>query len=312
MTNRVIRFLAPIAIVVCMVFATTTAAYATPHGAPPAGFTSASARVDGSSLHYVRGGHGPAVILLHGFPEDWSEYQAIMPELAKRFTVVAIDLPGIGRSAPPTGGYDAPNLAARIHGLSEALHLDRPYLVGHDLGGIVAYAYIRQFPGALRGAMIIDVPMPGVAGWDESTTGLWHIGFIQTPGLAEKLVPGRQDAFLGWFYDMGKFSQAEREYYAKAYRAPQLHSAFEIYRAFPKDVEWNAAQTTPNSVPLVFAVGAKSFFAARQQTFIDGYRAKGMTHVEAAQIPDASHYVVADNPDGVAALIEKHAAENAR
>jgi len=103
MTNRVIRFLAPIGIVVCMAFAATTAAYATPHGAPPAGFTSASAHVDGSSLHYVRGGHGPAVILLHGFPEDWSEYQAIMPELAKRFTVVAIDLPGIGRSAPPTG-----------------------------------------------------------------------------------------------------------------------------------------------------------------------------------------------------------------
>jgi pimeloyl-ACP methyl ester carboxylesterase len=302
MTNRIIRSLTPIAIAALVALAATVAAHATPHGTPPAGFTSASARINGSSLHYVRGGHGQAVILLHGFPEDWSEYQAIMPELAKRFTVVAVDL----------GGYDAANIATQIHGLSEALDLDRPYLVGHDLGGIVAYAYIRQFSDSLRGAMIIDVPMPGVAGWDEATTGLWHIGFIQTPGLAEKLVPGRQDAFLDWFYGMGKFSQAERKYYAKAYRAPQLHSAFEIYRAFPKDVEWNAAQTKPNPVPLVFAVGAKSFFAARQQTFVDGYRAKGMTHVEAAQIPDASHYIVADNPDGVAALIEKHAAETAR
>ncbi|WP_263487505.1 MULTISPECIES: alpha/beta fold hydrolase [unclassified Mesorhizobium] len=69
-------------------------------GAPPLGFTSAKVRVNGTSLHYVRGGEGPAIILIHGMPEDWTEYQAIMPRLAKRFTVVAVDLPGIGKSAP--------------------------------------------------------------------------------------------------------------------------------------------------------------------------------------------------------------------
>ena len=50
--------------------------------------------------------------------------------LAQRFTVVAIDLPGIGKSAPAIGGYDAANLAAHIHGLADALKLDRPSLVG--------------------------------------------------------------------------------------------------------------------------------------------------------------------------------------
>lgn len=284
----------------------TPVASASAQGEPPSGFTSGT--VEANGLHYVRGGHGPAIVLLHGFPEDWTEFRAIMPTLAKRFTVVAVDLPGIGESSASHGGYDAPTLAAEIRTLTKALKLERLYLVGHDLGGIVSYAYIRRFPDDLRGAMILDVPVPGVAGWDESTRGLWHIGFIQTPGeLAEKLVDGRQAYFLGWCYDQGRFSPEERSYYVGRYGARQLHAAFEIYRGFPKDGEWNAAETTSNSTPLLVVVGEKSFFAAYQKTFLDGYRARGMTHVEGAMIPSAGHYVVADNPTGVAETVERYA-----
>ena len=207
--------------------------------APPAGFSFGNAQVNGTSLHYVRGGQGPAVILIHGFPEDRVEYRAIMSRLAQRFKVVAVDVPGIGGSAPANGGFDTANLAAHIHGLAEALNLERPYVVGHDLGGYVTYAYVRRFPDALRGVMILDVPMPGLAGADEGVSGLWHIGFIQTPGLTEKMVPGRQDA-------------------------------------------------------------------SRLQTFVEGYRAEGMSHVEGEHIPGAGHYVVADNPQAVADLIERY------
>jgi pimeloyl-ACP methyl ester carboxylesterase len=277
-------------------------------GTPPPGFSAGDAQVSGTSLHYVRGGNGPAVILVHGFPEDWVEYRAIMPRLAQRFTVIAVDLPGVGHSAPEAGGYDAANLAAHIRGLTEALKLDRPYIVGHDLGAIVAYAYARQFPDTLRGAMLLDTPVPGIGGSGEAGGGFWHIGFIQAPGgLAEKLVTGRQEAFLGWFYDLGKFTPEERAYYAEAYGAPQLHAAFEIYRALPKDGEWAAAQTGPNSVPLVVAVGETSFFGPLLPKFEAGYRAKGMAHVESARIAGAGHYIAADNPDGTAELIERYA-----
>src|SRR5262245_13592766 len=64
------------------------------------GFTSNTAQVNGTTLHYVRGGNGPVLILLHGFPEDWYEFRLMMPRLAKSFTVVAIDLRGVGESAP--------------------------------------------------------------------------------------------------------------------------------------------------------------------------------------------------------------------
>jgi pimeloyl-ACP methyl ester carboxylesterase len=276
-------------------------------GAPPPGFTSASARVNGSSLHYLRGGSGPSLILLHGFPEDWVEYRAIMPRLAKHFTVVAVDLPGIGKSEPPSGRYEIPGIAGDVHALAKTLKLERPYVVGHDVGGHVAYAFVRQFPDDLRGAMILDVPMAGLLGAQEAGVGFWHVGFILEPGLAEKLVPGRQATFLGYFFDMGKFTPAERAYFASAYQTPQLHAAFQIYRAMPKEAEWSAAQTEPNNVPLAVAVGDMSPFAKFLPAFIEGYRAKGMSLVEGATITGAGHYVVADNPSGVAELIERFA-----
>jgi pimeloyl-ACP methyl ester carboxylesterase len=308
--HRVTRIAIACAALIAISVAAQAAAPAPP-GQTPAGFTSHDVQVNGSSLHYLRGGEGPALILLHGFPEDWAAWQAIMPRLAKGFTVIAVDLPGLGRSGPPPKGYDGASLAAQIHGLAQALQLERPYLVGHDFGGLIAYAYIRSFPETLRGAMILEAPMPGLAGSEEAGKGMWHVGFMQVPGLPEKLVPGREAAFLGWFYDLGTFTPEERQYYIEAYGEPQLKAAFEIYRALPQAAEWNAARTEPNSVPLVIGVGEKSFFAKLLPVFVEGYRVKGMAQVEGARIPGAGHYLLADNPQAVADLIEKHAVTDA-
>jgi predicted alpha/beta-fold hydrolase len=129
------------------------------------GFISDAAQVNGTTLHYVRGGTGPAVILLHGFPEDWYAYHSVMPMLAKQFAVVAVDLRGIGGSAVTTDGYGAANMAEDVHDLAEQLRLDRVYVVGHDIGGMVAYAFVRRYPETCRGVMFIDVPVPGVGPW---------------------------------------------------------------------------------------------------------------------------------------------------
>jgi pimeloyl-ACP methyl ester carboxylesterase len=220
----------------------------------------------------------------------------------------SVDLPGIGKSSPSATGYDTAHMAADIHTLVCALNLEQPYIVGHDLGGLTTYAYVRQFPGTLRGAMILDIPIPGLDGWEEATSAFWHIRFIQEPGeFAEKLVVGRQEIFLGWSFAMGAFTADERNHYVESYGAPQIHAAFEIYRAFPEDSEWNAAKTDPNDTPLVVAVGEKSFFAKLLPTFVDGYRAKGMSRVDGIQIPGSGHCVLADNPEAVAEVIEKYA-----
>jgi pimeloyl-ACP methyl ester carboxylesterase len=281
----------------------------------PKGFASETATVSGATVHYVRGGNGPPIILIHGFPQDWFEYRAIMPRLAKRFTVIAVDLRGIGGSKATKGEYDAVAMAEDIDQLMTSLKLQqRVYVVGHDIGGQVAYALVRRHPQALRGAMILDSPIPGVAGWDESMKGpgLWHVGFMQVPGLAEKLVEGHQADYFGYFFSFSKFPPAEQAHYVKAYANPaQLHAVFEMYRAFPADVKFNAAQHGPNDVPLFLAAGEKSPFAALVPKMAEGLRATGFTHVETGLIAGAVHYVVQDQPDTTAGLIEQHAASGA-
>ena len=110
------------------------------------GFVSDQATVNGTKRHFVRGGTGPAIILMHGFPQDWHDWHAIMPLLAKRFSVIAVDLRGVGGSTATPGGYDAANMAEDVYQLASAPKLEHLYIVGHDIGGMVTYAFVRRYP----------------------------------------------------------------------------------------------------------------------------------------------------------------------
>jgi pimeloyl-ACP methyl ester carboxylesterase len=274
------------------------------------GFASSTANVNGTTLHYVRGGKGQPIILIHGFPEDWYEFHKVMPRLAKKFTVIAVDLRGIGGSTAPLAGYDAANMAEDIHQLAQQLKLERVYIVGHDIGGIVAYAFARRYPQVTRGAMILDAPIPGIEGWDEiqGDPSVWHIRFMQVPGLAEKLVAHRQADYFGYFFSFGKFTLSDEAHYVMAYAtSSQLHAAFEIYRAFPADAQFNTAQVGSNEVPFFLAAGDGSPFAKLVPKMAEGLRADGCNQVETGVIQGSVHYVVEDQPEAVADLIEQNA-----
>ena len=274
------------------------------------GFVSDIARVNGATLHYVRGGAGPAIILLHGFPEDWYEYHRIMPQLAKQFTVVAVDLRGIGGSAATAGGYDAANMAEDVHQLAEHLHLEHVYVVGHDIGGMVAYAFARRYPETSRGVMMLDAPLPGLGPWDAVRANpiTWHISFQQTRGLPEQLLAGREAIYLRHFLDSSTFSDADVARYAKAYASPEhLRAALEIYRAFPANEKFNAAQLSTISVPLILAPGKNSPFVTLMPSYADALRTHGCANVEIEVIENSVHYVADEQPDAVAQLIKRHA-----
>src|SRR5216683_5561536 len=84
-------------------------------------FQSHTMRIHDASMHYVSGGSGPAIIFLHGFSQDWYEFGQVMRLLADRYTVIAVDLPGIGKSKATRAGYDAKTLAIDIHELAGQL-----------------------------------------------------------------------------------------------------------------------------------------------------------------------------------------------
>ena len=158
--------------------------------------------------------------------------------------------------------------------------------------------------------MIFDVPLPGIEGWDEiqGDPSVWHVRFMQVPGLAEKLVTGRQADYFSYFLNFGKFTPSEIAHYEKAYASPaQLHAAFEMYRAFPANAQFNAAQRGPNDVPLFLAAGDGSSFARLVPKMAEGLRANGCTQIETGLIRGSVHYVAADQPEAVADLIERYA-----
>ena len=138
-----------------------------------------TAEVDGTQLHYLTAGHGPTVILLHGYAETSRMWRPIVPLLAERFTVIAPDLPGIGDSAIPAGKIDMKTAATRIHALARSLGIEKARVVGHDIGLMVAYAYATQFPAETEKLVVMDAFLPGVPGWEPiyDDPNVWHFRF---------------------------------------------------------------------------------------------------------------------------------------
>lgn len=281
------------------------------------GFVSSTANVNGAKIHYVRGGTGPAVFLVHGFPQDWYTFHKIMPRLAKSFTVIAVDTRGVGGSTAPSGGFDATNIAGDIHQLARHLKLEQIYVAGHDNGGMVAYTYARLYPAETRGVMILDAPLPGIEPWEEikANPALWHFAFHQTPELPEKLVAGRQFIYFREFFNRLALNRqavpdADVMHYARAYAAlRQLQAGLEFYRrAYPTSEKFNAAERGVLDMPIVLA-GGDHAMGRLVPRLADALRKHGCTNVTVELVKDSGHWVVDEQPEIVAQLIERHASQ---
>jgi pimeloyl-ACP methyl ester carboxylesterase len=278
------------------------------------GFKSATAVVDGATLHYVRGGSGPAVVLLHGFPQDWYEWHEVMPRLAKNFTVIAVDLPGVGGSTATATGYDSPSVAENIFQLTHKLGIQRTYLVGHDIGGLVAYAFARLHPEALRGVMILDVLLTGIPPEPEVRGSLWHIDLHQMADVPERMIAGREASYFRWFFDSGTLDpdsvdEAELEHYAKSYASRgQLGAGLGFYRALPKSEAFNVAHRGEIDMPLVFVSGnSRKGFGQFLQPHAEALRDYGWSDVTVELIKNSGHYLTEDQPEAVAEVIARYA-----
>jgi pimeloyl-ACP methyl ester carboxylesterase len=183
-----------------------------PQPPAPAGFRHANARVNGINLHYVVGGQGEPVVLLHGFPQTWYEWHRIMPQLGERYTVIAPDLRGGGLSDKPVpaNGYDKKLLAEDIHQLVQQLGHSKVRLVGHDIGLMVAYAYASLYPGEVEQLVVLDAPLPGIEPiWSfiNQDPRSEHFRAYQQPGYEQTYV-GQERQKLTEFYQ--RFSRTGR------------------------------------------------------------------------------------------------------
>ena len=163
-------------------------------------FEHAYAELGDVRLHYVTAGKGPAVVLLHGWPQTWYMWREVMSGLAPRYRVIAPDLRGLGDSSRPADGYDKKTLAQDVwHLVHDVLREESLFVVGHDWGGPTAFALAAQHREAVRRVAIFDVPIPG-DGTSVFFNNRWHHGFHWESDLPEELTAGREDIYLGFFY----------------------------------------------------------------------------------------------------------------
>ena len=154
--------------------------------------------MDGFRLTYDRAGRGPAVLLLHGWPGDRTDYRAVVPRLTDAAEVVVPDLRGFGESdrhpADPGRQYTAAAQARSVIALIEELGLGRPVLAGYDIGSRIAQAVAREQPGLVR-ALVISPPLPGIGDRILSPRAqqeFWYQPFHQL-GLSTELIDGQPD-----------------------------------------------------------------------------------------------------------------------
>jgi pimeloyl-ACP methyl ester carboxylesterase len=261
-------------------------------------FSHQTADVDGIDLHYVIGGQGFPVVLLHGWPETWYEWRKIMPALAVRYTVIAPDSRGLGDSERTESGYDASTLAEDVFSLVQSLGFEQIFLVGHDLGVSTAYAYAAKYREAVQRLVILDIPLEGFGREDfASKRNAWWYGFFQAPGgLAESVLEGHEDILLRWFFSRASaaFTQEDIDEYVRCYSGRDaLRAGFEYYRAFPT----NAQQFTQYakeklSIP-VLALGGENSGAGWPYYSL----AQVAEDVTGGEISQCGHYIAEEQPE---------------
>ena len=224
------------------------------------------AQVDGVKLHYLTAGHGPAVILLHGYTQTSRMWTPIIPLLAAKFTVIAPDLPGIGDSEIPNDGLDMKTAAIRVHALAKSLGVEKARVVGHDIGLMVAYAYAAQFPSETEKLVVMDAFLPGVAGWEEvyNNPGTWHFRFNgPTP---EALVRGRERIYFDYFWNdfaadkTHSIPESDRAAYTAAYARPgRMRAGWAYFVSFQQAAkDFTQLSQTKLTMPVLAIGGEKA------------------------------------------------------
>jgi pimeloyl-ACP methyl ester carboxylesterase len=277
-------------------------------------FSHHTASVNGIQMHYVIGGQGDPLVLLHGFPQSWYEWRHIMPALAKNYTVIAPDLRGFGDSSKPVTGYDGKTTAEDIYQLISQLGFNQILLVAHDVGSQTAYSYAAAHPNNVTKLVIMDFPFPGFLPPEFGENGPWWFAFFQVPDLPESLLEGKEREFISWFmkglaYNPSVFTEEDIDVFASHVSAPGgMRAAFEHFRAFPIDAEQNKESAKDKITMPVLVLGGDIYPALGGD--LPGNFALTSTqslaeNVTGITVPLSGHWIPEEQPKFVIEQLEK-------
>lgn len=275
------------------------------------GFTHLQVPVSDLTLNAVRGGAGPPVLLLHGYPQMHVMWHRVAPLLATRFTVICPDLRGYGDSGKPASDprhapYSKRVMAADQLELMRHLGFERFAVVGHDRGGRVARRLAIDHPDAVGRLAVLDlIPTATIYATltQERATTVWRYFFlIQPPDLPERLIGAQAGAYLDWTLrewcgTPGALSAAARREYRRCFDGTTIHASCEDYRAGATiDLEHDAADAGRRlSCPMLVLWSARGLGAAYDVLSIWRDEASDPQDVR-GQALDCGHFLAEERP----------------
>jgi len=271
----------------------------------PASFKVRDIAANGATIHVRAGGNGPAVVLLHGYADTGDMWGPLAVELAARYTVIIPDLRGLGLSKA-SAGFDKKTQAGDVAGVLDALKIGKTAVVAHDIGNMVAFAFVALHPDRVTKAVFMDAPIPGVGPWEEILKSplLWHFRF-GGPDM-ERLVKGRERIYLDRFWndfsaDPRSIDEATRVHYAKLYARPGvMHAGFSQFAAFDQDARDNQELLSRGKLTMpILAIGGDKSFGSTMATVMRA----AASNVQEVVIPNSGHWLMEEQPRATVAAI---------
>jgi len=232
------------------------------HAAAAPAFEDHYANDDGVKIHYVAAGHGPLVVMIHGFPDYWGTWKPLMGELDGSYRVVAVDLRGYNLSDKPQGveNYRFPHLIADIEAVIKAEGRSNAIIIGHDWGAAISWQLAMNRPDLVNKLIIMSVPHPAGFAREMATNKAQQAGSqyarnFQTPGFEKNLSPEMLAGMHG-------SDPAVRAEYLEAFKRSDIGAMLNYYRAnYPKttspDAQAMGAPIKPITVPVLVIHGMK-------------------------------------------------------
>lgn len=261
----------------------------------------------GADIFVRWGGSGPVVLLVHGYAENSDSWAPLAADLMKDYTVVVPDLRGIGRSSKPAEGYDKKTQAKDMRAVVTSLGFDKTFVVAHDIGNMVAYAYAAIYPDKVERLVVMDAPIPGIEPWNEIllNPGVWHFNFHGPD--AERLVAGRERIYFDRIWndftgDPSKPDEATRNFFTATYAQPGgMRAGFAQFAAFSQDAKDNKIfEQTKLTMP-VMAVGGEKSFGPLQAVIMRHVA----SNVQEEVVAGSGHWLMEERPVYTVALIRK-------
>ena len=263
------------------------------------------------------------IVLIHGFPQTSYQFRNVLPALAaKGYRCVSPDYRGAGGSSKGHTDFRKATMAEDIVRLLQYLNINEPvHLVGHDIGGMIAFSIAHRHPRLLKTVCWGECPLPGTKTYyrdlTENAVQQFHFIFHSVPDLPEALIHGNERIYVSHFfnkisYNLAAFSDEVIDHYAAAYSQPGvMRCGLGAYRAFEQDAEENKAALVEHGkvrVPTLVLSGERGRHKDEAEKMVLEVTDREM--VEVGLVEEAGHYLVEENTEGfvqtLLTFIEKH------